>query len=114
MQVLRGVLTLMTLGIFGYTAAVIAKDGINFVTPFLTGLWAVDWQGQFNFDFLFYLVLSGLWVGWRHGFAGTGLVLALLCGFGMVYFAPYLLVQVMRAQDVRALVLGPQAKEGAQ
>lgn len=113
MRVLKGVLAVMIAGIYGYTALAIVQGGIDFLTPFLTGILAFDWSGQFNLDFLFYLVLSGIWVGWRHGFSGNGIVLALLCGFGMLYFAPYVLVQAMRAKDGRALVLGPRDQMGA-
>ncbi len=111
MQFLKGVLIVLIVGIYGYTGVVIARDGMDFFTPFLTNVFAVDWSGQFNLDFMSYLVLSALWVAWRHRFSTRGLVFA---GFsavlGFVFFAPYVLVQTMRVDDVRALVLGEQAE----
>jgi hypothetical protein len=33
---------------------------------------AMTWPGQFNFDFLCFLTLSGLWLAWRHHFSLGG------------------------------------------
>ena len=107
MQLLKGVLIILILGIYGYTAGVIGRDGLDFFTPFLTSIFAVNWSGQFNLDFMSYLILSALWVAWRHCFTTRGLVFAGLSAvLGFVFFAPYLLVQAMGVNTVRELVLG--------
>ena len=46
------------------------------------------WQGQFNFDFLTFLVLSARWSAWRFGYGVKGWALAVLAFFGgMPYLA---------------------------
>lgn len=60
----RYVLIAMTVLIYVFTMAAVANSGINLITPFLTPILALSWQGQFNFDFTCYLVLSAS--GW-HG-----------------------------------------------
>ncbi|MEM7546536.1 MAG: hypothetical protein AAF367_13445 [Pseudomonadota bacterium] len=37
-----------------------------------------NWRGQFNLDFLVYLILSGLWVAWRGGFSGQSIALGFM------------------------------------
>ena len=109
MQVLRGFLIVLIVAIYGYTFAVVAQHGMDFFTPFLTNVFALNWSGQFNLDFASYLGLSALWVAWRHKCSARGLVLAGLSGvLGFVFFAPYLLVQSMRVQTVKDLILGAQ------
>ena len=47
----------------------------------------MSWQGQFNLDFFMFLLMSGLWIAWRHEFSPLGNLLAI----GGVFFgAPYL------------------------
>ena len=112
MQLLRGILIVQIVAIYGYTAVVMGRDGIDFFTPFLTSIFAVNWSGQFNLDFMSYLILSALWVAWRHRFSTGGLVMAGLSGvLGFVVFAPYLLVQSLKVQSVKALVLGAHAED---
>ncbi len=64
MKFFRLVLVFMFLGILGLTINAINLQGINlFKYAVLTG-----WQGQFNYDFICYLMLSAVWVGWRYNF----------------------------------------------
>ncbi len=112
MSVLRTYLMAAFACIVIYTLFTVAADGANFVLPFLQLLGALNWPGQFAFDFMLYLVLSALWIAWRHGFSGPGLAMAAAAGIGgMLVFAPYVLIQSARAGgDIRALLLGVQAR----
>jgi hypothetical protein len=69
---------------------------------------AMTWAGQFNFDFLCLLTLSGLWLAWRHHFSLGGLVLGVLGLFGgIMVLAPYLLLATYKANgDMKILLLG--------
>ncbi|MEM6462727.1 MAG: hypothetical protein AAF724_12495 [Pseudomonadota bacterium] len=93
-----------------YTIAVIDRHGTDFWPVFFGDLFAVNWSGQFNLDFFCYLVLSALWVAWRHRFSALGLVLALFALIGgLLYFAIYLSIVAARAKgDVSTLLLGEQ------
>lgn len=76
-----------------YTGFVIAAHGWNLLPVFFGDIAAVTWPGQFNLDFLGFLLLSGLWVSWRHHFSPAGLALGVVAVFGgMPFLATYLLV----------------------
>ncbi|MEO0327430.1 MAG: hypothetical protein AAF217_02400 [Pseudomonadota bacterium] len=110
MTPLKLILGILFVVIYGYTIIVISSYGFDFLSPFLVGLAAFDWAGQFNLDFLTYLILSALWVAWRHRFNAIGL----MCGGfaligGMMFFSVYLLVMVHKSGgENRKLVLGDQ------
>ena len=55
-----------------------------------------------------YLILSGLWIAWRHRFSTTGIVLGLIASvLGILFFAPYLLfVSILADGDTKKIVLG--------
>ena len=53
---------------------------------------AMTWAGQFNMDFTCFLLLSGLWLAWRHAFSPSGIVLGV--------------VGLDARGDVKVLVLG--------
>ena len=52
-----------------YTGVVIARYGIDLLPVFFGDMAKVAWPGQFNLDFLCFLVLSALWTAWRSGFS---------------------------------------------
>ena len=63
-------------------------------------VFSLAWSGPFVADFTTDLVLSVLWIGWRHGFSAAGLGLAFLALLGgMVFFAPCLLFALRQAQS---------------
>lgn len=107
----RPVLIAMTALIVVYTVAAVANGGINLITPFLTPILALNWQGQFNIDFTCYLVLSGIWMAWRGGFTGGSIALGILAPpLGILFFAPYLLFLASKSNgDPRRLLLGVHA-----
>lgn len=96
-----GVILIMT-GLVGY------RNGWNLLPVFFGDMAALTWPGQFNVDFMCFLILSGLWLAWRHHFSPRGLFLGLLGIFGgIMLLAPYLLVMSFKARgDMGVLLLG--------
>jgi hypothetical protein len=64
--------------IVGYTAVTIAHHGWNLLPIFFGDMAAMTWPGQFNLDFMTFLLLSGLWVSWRNEFSPGGLLLGVV------------------------------------
>jgi hypothetical protein len=91
-----------------YTAIVISSHGWNLLPIFLSEIGAMSWSGQFNLDFLSFLLLAGLWLAWRHDFSPAGLVLGLFGIFGgMMFMSAYLLIASITAGgDMKTLLLG--------
>lgn len=111
MSVFRTLLIAMTVAIIALTIAAIADGGINLITPFLSPIFALTWQGQFNFDFSCYLILSGIWMAWRGGFSRPAIALGILAPpLGILFFAPYLIYLLGKTGgDARKLLLGVHA-----
>ena len=91
-----------------YTGIVIANHGANLVPIFFNDMAAMAWPGQFNLDFMGFLILSALWVGWRHEYSLTGWLLTPLALFGgMMFLTIYLLIISFRVNgDLKALLIG--------
>ena len=111
MSAFRTLLIVLTIAVAGYTLAAVANEGINLLPHFLNPIFALTWQGQFNLDFMSYLVLSGVWMAWRGGLTGRSIALGLLAPpLGMPFFAPYLVYLTARTGgDPRKLLLGVHA-----
>lgn len=90
------------------TVLAIGSQGMVAGELFFADIRALSWRAQFNVDFLFHLLLFGLWVAWRHRFRPAGIVLGLLCvlGGGIASFAYLLVASVQVKGDMRALLLG--------
>lgn len=74
---------------------------------------AMNWPGQFNFDFMCVLAVVGLWVAWRHQFTPAGIVLG-LGGFlgGAFFLTTYLFVNsYLAGGDPAVLLLGKKRVE---
>ena len=114
MTTFRALLVLIFLVIAAYTAVVVAGHGLDFLPVFFGDIARMGWAGQFNLDFLCMLMLSGLWVAWRHGFGAAGIGLGLAALFGGAFFlSAYLLVVSLQAQgDMRRILLGPARVSG--
>ena len=91
-----------------YTGIVIVNHGANLVPVFFNDMKAMAWPGQFNLDFMGFLILSALWVGWRHEYSLTGWLLTPLALFGgMLFLTAYLLIMSFRVNgDLKALLIG--------
>jgi hypothetical protein len=94
--------------ISAYTLVVGLNHGWNLMPVFFGDIAQMTWPGQFNFDFLAFLLLSGLWVTWRNGFSVAGFALGLLAVFGgMLFLSAYLLLLSFRTNgNLKELVFG--------
>ena len=108
MSLFRAFLTTCLIVVTVYTAITIAHHGADLLPVFFGDMGKLDWPGQFNLDFMTLLLLSGLWVAWRHQFSANGLALGVLAVFGgMLFLSIYLLVHSVKTKgDMRALLLG--------
>lgn len=108
MNAFRALLIAMFVGILAYTVAVGVSQGWDLFSVYLGDMVAITWPGQFNFDFTCFLVLSGLWVAWRHHFSLGGIALALIATVGgIMVIAPYLLIATVQADgDMSVVLLG--------
>nr|WP_070959151.1 hypothetical protein [Hyphomonas sp. Mor2] len=93
-----------------YTLMVGAAHGWNLIPPFFAEIQAMTWQGQFNLDFMGFLLLSALWCAWRNDFSPLGLGLAVLGATGGILFlSTYLLIlSLQTGGDIKAILLGPR------
>ncbi len=105
----RVLLVAILVWIAGYTVVTVANHGPNLFPQFFGDMAAFGWAGQFNADFLCFLVLSALWVAWRHEYSPGGLGLSVLAFFGGAFFlSVYLLVMSFSTGgDIRVILLGP-------
>jgi len=108
MSAFRILLAIMITGILGYTGLVVVNHGWNLFPVFFGDMAAMNWPGQFNFDFMCFLALSGLWLAWRHQFSPGGLALSVLGFFGgIMVLAPYLFFASFKANgDMKEILLG--------
>lgn len=108
MNAFRVFLAIVFATIAGYTGVVVAHHGWGLFSVFFGDMAKLGWAGQFNLDFTCMLLLSGLWVSFRHRFSAAGVLLG-LCAVvgGATFLCVYLLVQSLRVKgDVASLLLG--------
>jgi len=108
MNAFRTLLVIMIIWIIGVTGIVAFNHGWNLIPIFFGDMVSLTWPGQFNADFMCFLLLSGLWVAWRNQFSPMGLVLLpIAIFFGIMFLAPYLLVVSYQVNgDIKKLLLG--------
>jgi hypothetical protein len=108
MTFFRILLVLMLAALSACTALVIANHGWNLLPVFFGDMASMAWPGQFNFDFMGFLVLSALWTAWRHHFSPLGLMLGVFALFGGMMFLTIYLLIVSRegGGDASVLLLG--------
>jgi hypothetical protein len=108
MKLFRALLILLFIGITSFTGVVIANHGWDLLTVFFSDIALMNWSGQFNADFLGYLLLSALWIMWRHEFSLPGIVLGLIASVGgMMFLTIYLLiVSVQTKGDMKQVLMG--------
>lgn len=108
MTAFRIFLALIWLAIVSYTAITINNHGFELLSVFFGDMLVMAWPGQFNLDFLCMLMLSGLWVAWRHQFSRNGLLLSLLALFGgAMFLSLYLLIVSLQVKgNMNQLLLG--------
>jgi len=108
MLAFRVLLALIVGTILIYTGFVGSMHGWNFMPVFFEDMFAMTWRGQFNLDFSCLLLLSGLWLAWRHQFSPSGIALGLLALLGGApLLSAYLFVASIQSRgDVKVLLLG--------
>ena len=108
MKAFRALLIILYIILAGYTLAVVAEHGINFMPVIFGQLGAVGWPGQITLDFLIYLTLSAIWIAWRHRFSAGGIAMAVLAFFGAaLVFLVYLFWAILDARgELKVLLLG--------
>ena len=75
-----------------YTIFAFRAEGADLLSVFIRNIGDLGWSGQFNLDFLCYLILSGLWIMWRNKFTLKSILLGIAATvLGIVLLAPYLL-----------------------
>lgn len=79
MAFFRILLVFMFAAILAYSGVAVSNHGVILVPQFFGAIAGMTWQGQFNTDFMMYLMLSGLWAAWRSGFTAGAVALANLC-----------------------------------
>ncbi len=108
MVIFRLILILLTINILVYTGITGANHGWNLVPVFFGDIAAMTWPGQFNTDFMSFLILSMCWTMWRNNFSLLGMGLGILALFGGIMFlAPYLLFLSFQTKgDITTIMLG--------
>ena len=115
MTAFRTLLAVIFVSIAGYTLVTVTNHGLSLFTIFFGDMAEMAWPGQFNFDFLCFLVLSATWLSWRHHFSPAGLFFG-VCGlFGGAFFlsAYLLIVSFKAAGDIQVILLGEQRSQAA-
>ncbi len=113
MNLFRTILIIMLFAIVIYTSITISMHGLNLLPHFFGAISKMNWQGQFNFDFMMFLILSGLWTAWRNGFSGSALALgSLAVFFGILFLSAYLLYLSYRTErSMKQILLGVHAEK---
>ena len=109
MTAFRILLVILLIAVVTYTIPVVIEEGLSSLLPtFFRDILTMTWPGQFNFDFLGFLILSATWTAWRNQFSAPGLGLALVALFGGIPFlTTYLLYLSYQTNgDIRVMLLG--------
>ena len=109
MNIFRLFLLIIALSVIGYTLPVIQSEGILILLPTFFGeMNNLNWQGQFNLDFLTFLLMSAFWTAWRNKFSLRGNLLAIGAFFlGAPYLAIYLIyLSFVCEGDIKLMLLG--------
>lgn len=94
--------------VFVYTLFVYQNEGSDLFSVFIDNVRSINWSGQFNLDFMSYLILSGLWIMWREHFTIKSIIIGFLAMvLGIVFFAPYVLYLLTKEEgDFKKVLLG--------
>ncbi len=108
MTLFKALLVVMCVVVLAYTGIAVSNEGINLFAKTFPSLLEMGWPGQFHMDFLTYLVLSGIWVAWRHQFSAGGILLGVLAAnLRMIFLSHYLLLAISKSGgDMRKVFLG--------
>ena len=106
--VLKIVLILQTSILLVYTIFAFQTDGANLFDIMIANIASLGWSGQFNLDFLCYLILSGLWIIWRNNYSLISIVFSILAAtIGILFLAPYLIYLLTQEKgNLKRLLIG--------
>jgi hypothetical protein len=95
-----------------YTGIVIANHGMNLLPVFFGDIAKMEWPGQFNFDFMGFILLTAFWIVWRNGFTPFSFLLALGAPAGGIGFTSIYLIYLSYQTngDVKAMLMGVNAR----
>jgi hypothetical protein len=112
MNIFKLLLLLMGISVLLYTVLAAVNEGPNLFATTIPAMGDFGWQGQFHLDFATYLILSGIWIAWRHRFSAAGIVLGVLAAnLGIVFLSVYLLIAINRADgNMSEVLLGEQTR----
>jgi|688.fasta_scaffold1852417_1 hypothetical protein len=104
----KTLLIVQTIGLLTYTFLVFQKEGADLFSVFTNNLLSLNWSGQFNLDFMCYLILSGFWIIWRNKYSSKSIPLGLAAMvLGIVLFAPYILWLTNKENgDLKRVLIG--------
>ena len=113
LQAFRIFMLVVFFSLSAYTAVTISNYGWNLIPVFFGDMRAMTWPGQFNFDFMGFLFLSGLWVSWRHQFSVVGIGLGAVAVFGgMLFLSLYLFVASIQANgNLKEVLMGSSRRD---
>ncbi len=107
MVAFRLLLIVLLLSVVIYTVPVVMNHGLNLFVVFFGDIMEMGWPGQFNLDFMGFLVLSGVWLMWRNEFSPGGVLLGVFGFFGGIpLLTTYLLVLSFQCDDMKEIMLG--------
>ena len=108
MTAFRAFLVMIFVALTLYTISVVLHFGVDIAPLFFGSIAGLDWAGQFNLDFLCFLILTALWVAWRHDFSVGGLLLGVVAiNLGAIFLSAYLLIALAQVRgDLPGLLLG--------
>ncbi len=111
MTAFRTLLIVIFSVVVAYTIPVVANHGLSLFSIFFGDMAKMGWPGQFNLDFLGFLVLSGFWTAWRNNYSPAGLGLGVMAFFlGAPFLTMYLLYLSFRTNgDVNLMLMGEQS-----
>jgi|GEM_PF-232658 len=91
-----------------YTIIAGNNHGWNLFSIFFNDITAMNWAGQFDLDFMCFLMITGLWVAWRNHFSTKGILLGIIATVGGILFlAPYLFIVSFEVNgNMKELLLG--------
>lgn len=98
--------------LLAYTAVVISNHGMDLIPVFFGDIAEMGWPGQFNFDFMGFILLTAFWIVWRNGFTPLSFLLALGAPAGGIGFTSLYLIYLSYQTngDPKAMLLGVNAR----
>lgn len=116
MTTFRIFLLALFISIVAYTLVTGLTHGWNLVPVFIGDMAEMSWRGQFNFDFMTFLLLTGVWVAWRNGFTVRAIALGAAASvLGMTFLSAYLIYLTFKTDgNMQAVLMGVHAGADAE